>query len=316
MRRDIQGRPPHAATLPPAKAAQPKPVNGDRPPHPATVALMRAGRGSLYAPHPATLPPWHVAQRMEKEEEKESGRNFRKRKKVAYFDEDSDSDDYKNPNYEKEKEERNKILIERTKQIKFDENAKKLQCWYSKGEVKSLTIVDMPFIKLNWKVLAGNEKAEPLAVKLKVNGECWFFRTSYGMDLGLAPLSLYEGKTYSATTNRTYKFLFLELDDAIGEDKQLRKAIGKAMCDVRDNNSVKWGEDFELEETDLFELDGLVAEMGAILALDLIRAGDQEANAKKHQNELVCGKGKFIAFLDDYVGMKAAALRDPNSYKK
>ncbi len=242
-------------------------------------------------------------------------RSLRKKKKINYEEEEIDDNEYLNPNYEKEKEERNKILLELTKKIKIDKDAKTLKCFYTKGDVRLLSIVDMGFIAQNWEELKGNEKAPPFVLRFTVNGVDCFFRTSYGMDIGFAPLSIYEGDVYCATTNRTYKFIFKELDDLIAGNKTLRTLVGKAICAVRDSGGVSWKAKINLSETELFELCGLIGELGAILALDLVRAEKQRDNAQKHQNSLVLGAGKFIKFLDDYIGMKAAPLRDSDSYK-
>ncbi|MCH9683774.1 MAG: hypothetical protein K0V04_20245, partial [Deltaproteobacteria bacterium] len=104
-------------------------------------------------------------------------------------------------------------------------------------------------------------------------------------------------------------------DAEIPSTKAGRPIVNAAIKGVRDSDSGDLS-GLKLIKTAEFSLASLVAELGAIFRLDLIRAEKLRNLAQKHQDKLLDSGMAFQKMLIDdvYVGMKAADLREAKNY--
>jgi hypothetical protein len=250
-----------------------------------------------------------------------SGRTLRTKRKTSDFDPDKGMIDRNfglNPDYKKQRDAFDEQQLERSKRVKIEEDSGTVTFRYADGDKdsKDLRIIGPKHLADNWDLLTGNLKAESFAVLARVNGHSYLFKTSYNKDVGLAPLDSDGEGNYKAGTNRPFEAIAGDLDERINGNPELRAAVGDAIKAVRDGEPAVLPPELGLSGTQIYGLGQVISEIGLIFSLDVNRAGkDQAGAAKAHQDELLGGKGTFRQLLmKDYLGIKAAYLRNPDNY--
>jgi len=183
---------------------------------------------------------------------------------------------------------------------------------HSSGSNSNLQILSLDLLDQGFESLKGNTESESYAVPIKVGSTPFYFKTSYNMDVGFAPLDL-KGECFHAGTCRPFSAIAPDLDDFIGSSKSRRAEVGRMIRSARDEKEKDWKKKPKDRET----LESLIAELGVIFRLDLMRAGSEcKELARSHQDALLSSTLTFNRLLlQEYIGIKASRLRDPQEYE-